>query len=267
MGRLRTLLALLAAASLAGTISIGAASVARATAVAPAVGDCLALDLQRVGSATEPVMFVSCSSKHASEVFAVAAYPANAGAPSTIADRVWELFGSQCSSAVLAQWIKGFPVNMATAISRNFTLPSDDQWRAGARWVLCRTIRLGSSLSPISYAGALPKLFASTPLLGWLLCTKNKPMTARWNVSAPCSSGSVWLNIGGVDIVGQAGNPYPGALQKEADGKCAKAAKPVLAKGSPVLPVAALAPKEDFVNGSPFAECFIPVKEWNGKTR
>ena len=67
------------------------------------------------------------------------------------------------------------------------------------------------------------------------------------------------------DLTGTPGNPFPGAaIQKQADAKCAKAAKGFI-KGKKVKPFAAVETKQNWDDGIRSALCYIPLNNWNGK--
>lgn len=109
-------------------------------------------------------------------------------------------------------------------------------------------------------------MYASTPILDWLLCVAGTPKSGQWNKSVTCSGSAKWLIIPGGQVKGKIGKAYPKDLRGMADAMCAKNAKPYLKKGAKAKSIAGLGPKSDFPQGDPFADCFIPLATWNGKT-
>jgi hypothetical protein len=75
------------------------------------------------------------------------------------------------------------------------------------------------------------------------------------------------MAINGIFIKGNPSNNYPKDVQAKADALCAKNAKPFLKPGSKTKPVAGLGPAKDFPPGEIYGDCFVALKEWNGKGR
>ena len=241
-------------------------STASAEEVGPEVDSCLALPMEGAWSPYGPIEVVDCDSAHNAEVFAQAVYPEDLGAPSKVADRAWELFGSSCSNDNYREWLgagkAGLPIQGIT-IPR---LPTDEQWETGARWVACSVIRAGSDGNVMTYQGTMPALYATGPVLSWLMCVNGTPKSGTWNQPGSCTAKAKWLVLPGGQVKGKIGKTYPKDLQSKADAMCAKNAKPFLKKGAKSKAVAGLGPKADFPDGDPFSDCFIVKADWNGKT-
>lgn len=231
----------------------------------PKAGDCIIVSEDSTWDAYGPVTIVPCTDKHNGEVYKVLDYPADLGKPSEVAGRVWELFWSDCPYSGFTAWLGAGKVEIPVSAQRQLRLPTDEQWEGGARWIVCRGMRLGANGQVMTMTGTLPQAFAAGPIFSWLICAKGKPVSGKWTSSPACTAKSQWLNLGGVEVKGKASSAYPGPLQKVADANCSRLAKPYLIKGR-AAPIAALPPKADFEQGSNYAECFILVKDWNKKT-
>lgn len=229
----------------------------------PAVGDCLAIE--DPASAWSPSKVVDCAELHDSEVYDIVAYPANAGAPSTLSDNeVWAV-SDECSYAARWAWLGAEPELPLSLWFWPVTLPTDDQWASGSREVLCRVVRPDASGGAMQYRGSIPRSFAAGPLLPWLYCANGTPKSGADNPQGPCSKKSKWLNVGGQRVKGKVTSNYPRDLQRVADKKCAKLAKEYGKRGTKAR--AALLDKELIDPGWIFTECFIPVTRWNGKVK
>jgi hypothetical protein len=229
----------------------------------PASNDCLVVDGElRDSLATFEV--VDCTEEHNSEVIKMLDYPADAGAPSTIADRVYEYFGRECTFDDMTQWIGGKKFRLPIRVGWTFRLPTDSEWEAGARWAACSSIRSGPQGQALSYTGKLPEIFASTPLLDWAMCPPGTPKSGQWNNTLPCTAKSKWIYIPGIFIKGKPGKNYPKDFQAKADALCVKQAKPFLVKGAKTKPIAGLGPAKDFPPGEIYGDCFIARADWNG---
>lgn len=239
---------------------------AQAEEVDPAINDCLIVDGD-LWDSTAPLDIVDCKKKHNSEAIVVMDYPEDAGAPSTIKDRVFEFFGDQCTYEVARKWLGAGKVELPLRFNWWFRLPSDEQWEAGARWAVCGSIRPGPKGTPASYTGSLPEIFASTPLKDWVTCAPGTPKSGTWTASAPCTAKSKWMAITGIGFKGTPSKNYPKDVQAKADALCAKNAKPFLNRGSKTKAVAGLGPAKDLPPGEIYGDCFIAYSEWNGKGR
>ena len=261
---LRRGLAVAASLALGASLLIGLGASASAADGDPAANDCLAVDGE-LWDSMAPFEVVDCAEQHNSEVILLMDYPDDAGQPSSIADRVLEYFGDQCTYDVAYRWLGASKVELPMGFNWWVRLPSDEQWDAGARWAVCSSIRPGADGAPRSYTGTLPSLFASTPLKDWVVCAVGTPKSGKWTEWLPCKSKSKWLVISGIFFKGTPSKKYPKDVQAKANAKCAKVAKPFLKKGSKVKPIAGLGPAKDFPPGEIFGDCFIAYKEWNGK--
>jgi hypothetical protein len=262
----RRVVAVSASLALGAGLLLAATPVVNAADAAPQVDDCIQVNDDILWEADAPVSIVECSEPHNAEVFAILAYPANAGAPSTLKDRIWDLFGGECNQGTALAWL-GAPTSAALPL-RLYTvprIPTDEEWKAGARWVACTASRPSSTDGNVaSLTQTLPELYASTSLQDWVNCLKGAPSSGRWLPWAPCTSKSKWLVVQGVQVKGKVTGNYPKDLQAKANGLCAKQAKKFLKKGAKTKPVAGLGPKKDFPQGDPFADCFIAFADWNG---
>lgn len=243
-------------------VAIVAAPPASASTDEPAVGDCLIVD--DAWSSWSTYSVADCAESHNGEVYEIVAYPADLGAPSTLTDDEAYAISDECSDEAFDAWLGSQNVVLPMKIWSWFiTLPTDDQWDAGNRSVLCRTLRPTPRYEALSYKGALPELFAATPLLSWLSCTTKNPKSGADNPTVACTSKSKWLLLGGNRVKGKVTKKYPKDLQKAADKACARDVKKYGKKGTKA--VAALLSKEHIDPSWIYTECFIPVSSWNGK--
>ena len=264
----RRTIATVGAAALAASLLVVVHGSARAQdGVVPTVGDCLVIEKGTLWDFYGGTSIVSCDEAHQSEVYGVTAYPESEGAPSTIGDRAWELFGEDCSYRSQEDYLGTGAWVLPVRVSGSFRLPTDEQWEKGARWVLCITYRPDAKYQPISYQGALPTILAGTPGLEVLSCMNGVPKTGLWNPTVPCTKKAKWLVIGGIGFKGKPSQAYPKDVQKKADSLCAKNAKGLLVKGAKTPARAGLGPKNDMSGGDIFADCFVALPDWNGKTK
>lgn len=271
-GLLRRSFATPAIATLAATGLIAAACLAMPSAsadtdaaAAPAKGACLkyvpkVLE-QPYGSGQE----VDCAKPHNGEVFALATYPEDLGAPSTVGEDIWQY--PLCFNSELRKYVTGKDTAMPLRVWFMPKLPTDAQWEAGARWVACTAYVPNDREEPATVSGSLPSNFAKAKdKLPYFYCAKTSktPVSGTDVVDVACSAKSTWLLAAYASVSGEPGNPYPSAdLQAQADANCAKNAKPVMKKGSKVLAIMPL--KKYYVMGYTQADCFIAVSSWNGK--
>lgn len=266
MMRVKFVIASVSAAALAmSALALTGQTAHAIDAPAPKANSCLQVPKSKAWENVAPIKVVSCDALHNSEAYKVIPYPANLGAPSTIADRTWELFGSKCTYEGFEEWLGTTKFRVPVRVYRIFRLPTDEQWKAGARWVACTAMALDKNGDARSVKGTLPSLLKSTPLIDWLACLGGTPKSGEWNPTTSCTSKSKWLMIIGIQVEGPIGPDYPKDVQAEADALCAESAKGLLKKGAKTKPVAGLGPKSDFPDGDPFAECFIAMADWTGK--
>jgi hypothetical protein len=252
---------LFAAAALVASALIG--STAQADEPRPEIGDCLQVD--DAFSGTSGFTVVDCIEMHNSEVYEVVAYPDDLGAPSTLTDQELSGLGDECSWEAFDAWL-GADVMLPLKIwSWLISVPSDEAWEAGDRDILCRTVRPTPRYDALNYKGAIPDLFASTPVLQWLSCTTKAPKSGADNPTASCGAKSVWLLLGGEQVKGKVTAKYPKDLQAAADKACQAEAKRYAKPGTKA--VAALLSKVNVSNEWIYADCYIPVKNWNGKVK
>ena len=96
--------------ALASTALVAGTTVAQAE-TAPVAGDCINVEGDPWDS-TAPFTLVDCAESHNSDVIKVLAYPADAGAPSTIKDQVWGIFDGQCTRNDVLKWLGAEKVKM-----------------------------------------------------------------------------------------------------------------------------------------------------------
>lgn len=235
---------------------------AQAEETPPEVNDCLLVD--DAWSPWSTYSIVDCAQSHNAEVYEVIDYPADLGAPSTLSDAEASAISDECSLDAFDDWLGSGKVFLPLKVWGWFiVLPTDDQWADGDRSVLCRTMRPTARYEPLVYKGALPELFASTPVFNWLSCTTKTPKSGADNPTAPCTSKSTWLLLGGSEVKGKITSKYPKDLQAAADKACAGAYKKYGKKGT--KGIAALLSKRNVSSDFIFADCFIPARSWNGK--
>lgn len=260
----RRLLATSASLALGAGLLLAVPPAVNAADAGPAANDCLAVEGD-LWDSTAAFAIVDCAEEHNSEVIKILQYPADAGAPSTIKDRLLEYFGDQCTYDVAMAWLGAGKVKLPLRFNWWVRLPSDEQWEAGARWAACGSIRPGPKGGPMTYAGALPAIYASTPLKDWVVCAPGTPKSGQWTDAAPCTSKSKWMAIEGLFMKGKPSKNYPKDVQAKADAICAKNAKAFLKKSAKTKPIAGLGPAKDFPPGEIYGDCFIAYGEWNGK--
>ena len=261
LGRVAAAAACLA---LASTALVAGTTMAQAE-TAPVAGDCINVEGDPWDS-TAPFAVVDCAEPHNSDVIKVLDYPADAGAPSTIKDQVWGIFDGQCTRNDVLKWLGAEKVKLPFLIGSWLRLPTDEEWTAGARWVVCGGQAMGKGGVLREYEGTLPELFASTPFIDWAMCAPGTPKSGTWNDTLPCAAKSKYLFIPGIMIKGKPGKNYPKDLQAKANGMCAKEARPFLKKGAKFNGLAGLGTASDMPPGEIYGDCFIPLASWNGKT-
>lgn len=262
LGRVAAAAACLALASsaLVGTTAV------HAETVAPVADDCIDVPRERAFEPYGPIEIVDCAEEHNAQVFAVIAYPDDLGAPSTVAERAWGLFGETCGFDKYLVWLGAGKVKLPIQGFTTPRLPTDDEWNAGARWVACSAFLTDSNDEIIPVTGSLPELYAASSILDWLICVIT-PKSGQPNKPSTCTTAKAkWLVIGGGEVKGKISKDYPKDLQPKADAMCAKQAKPYFKKGAKSKAFAGLAPKDGFPQGNPVAYCFILRSDWNGKT-
>ena len=254
---------LIATAVLGLTASALLAGPSQAAETPVAVGDCL--DVEDSWSSTSPYTVVDCETEHNGEVYDIVPYPTRAGAPSTLSEEEISRISDECSFMAYDAWL-GKDISLPTRIWSWFvSLPSDDAWADGDREVLCRTMRPTPNYEALRYAGTIPDLIASTPIEQWLNCMPKAPKSGKPNPTRACDAKTPWLLLGGEPVKGKVTAKYPKDLQAAADKACASVGKRYGKKGT--KPIAALLPKSSVASGSVYTECFIPMKQWNGKVR
>lgn len=262
----RTLVAAASAALVASAL-VAVQSSAAAEETGPTVGDCLVIEKGTLFDYYGETTVVPCTEAHQSEVYEVIAYPEDEGAPSSIGDRAWELFGGQCTYMSREDYLGTGSWKLPVRVYGAFRLPTDEEWEAGARWVLCTTYRPDAKFEPMSYKGDLPTLLAGSPGLDFLSCLNGTPKTGQWNNDVPCTKKAKWIVIMGVGFKGKPSKTYPKDVQKKADGMCAKRTKGLTVKGAKTPARAGLGPKSDMTEGEIYGDCYMAFKEWNGKIR
>ena len=254
---------LIAAAALgltAGALLVGPTQAAETPVQ---VGDCL--DVEDSWSSTSTYAVVDCEAEHNAEIYDIVPYPTRADAPSTLSEEEISRISDECSFIAYDAWL-GKEISLPTRIWSWFvSLPSDDAWADGDREVLCRTMRPTASYEALRYTGAIPDLIASTPIEQWLNCMPKAPKSGKPNPTRACDAKTPWLLLGGEPVKGTVTAKYPKDLQTAADKACVSAGKRYGKKGT--KPIAALLPKSSVASGSVYTECFIPMKQWNGKVR
>ena len=260
---IRPVIAILTAGAMAATALVAVAAPAQAEEDAVI---CLRIADDVVFETISEMTQVPCETPHNSEIIKTLAYPEDSGLPSTIADKVLELFGDQCTRKDLALWLGTSKFKMPLTVVRSLRLPTDEEWANGARWVACTAERLRVDGTAITIEGKMRDLIAAGPLIEWLLCLESAPKSGEWTYANTCSSQSRWVAINPVDVKGKITSNYPKDLQAKANAACAKMAQGLLKPGAKAKPIAALSPASAYPQGNPSAACFIPIKSWNGKS-
>ena len=144
-------------------------------------------------------------------------------------------------------------------------LPSERQWEAGARWVVCTASHPKPSNYGAETTGTLPDLFASTPRIQWVNCPREAPVSGRFSFPVGCTADSPWMYTGSFTVAGKVTKKYPRDLQAKANEVCSKESAAVAKPGARVSAFGALFPRNHVAKRDPYAECFIPLADWNGK--
>ena len=263
----RRVLATLAATGLiaATCLAIPAASADTEETAAPKKGECFKYATKLLNQPYGAGQRVDCAKPHNGEVFAMAKYPDDLGAPSTVGDDIWQY--PLCFNPELRKYVTGKDTEMPLRVWFMPKLPTDAQWEAGARWVACTAYVPDAKEQPTTVRGSLPEDFAKAKdKLPYFYCalSAKTPVSGTDVVDVACSTKSAWILAAYASVSGEPGNPYPSAeLQKQADAACAKNAKPVMKKGAQVLAILPL--KKYYEMGYQSADCFIAVSSWNGK--
>lgn len=246
-------------------VAVPAASADTAETAVPKKGECLKYAVKVLNQPYGAGQKVDCAKPHNGEVFSLATYPDDLGAPSTVGDSIWEY--PLCFNPELRKYVTGKDTAMPIRVWFMPKLPTDAQWEAGARWVACTAYVPDAKEQPATVSGSLPSNFAKAKdKLPYFYCAKTAktPVSGTDVVDVACSTKSAWIIAAYASVSGEPGNPYPSAeLQKQADAACAKNAKPVMKKGAQVLAILPL--KKYYEMGYQSADCFIEVSSWNGK--
>lgn len=232
-----------------------------ATAAAPQpyakVGDCVyhpGLGLMMNGRV------VPCSKLHDGEVIAVLKdLPRNWPIPSrlgaVIGDTFFQYMFAKCGTL---DWDRqfGVPVDWPTlgALQVSWDLPSDSQWRAGARWAICQVTRVAYSprtVSIVRWSGGVRQLVSQRKVTKLFECIVKKPSREPGGYLVHCDSQQAqWLRITNF-------TPTTGTE----DGDCAEAAARLTA---PDVPVEYAHKLIDYGGDQVYANCFIPLANWRG---
>lgn len=264
--------ALIASVALITGVLVGASASAQA---APVVDDCV--DLPVGGDPFDPYTggtVVDCEAPHNGEIYGVADYPADWGAPSTEEERIrdfaWQ--ESVCSFQALDEWLTsdGAPLPMIpTRIYNKAAVPSDAEWEAGDRTVRCIAYALTGPYGREKlsvWTGTIPtKMTTSEGVKFFAYCSKAKPVSgSSKNSPYECRSAKQWVGVGFVGLKGKPGAKFPGPkLQKSADKQCVTASKGFIT--GKVKPLGVVVSKSLWDRGVKEAICYIPLGNWNGK--
>ena len=265
--------ALLASLALAAGLLVGVSAPASA---APAIGDCL--DLPSGGDPFDPLVPgtpADCDASHDGEIYGLGEYPADWGKPSDERERLGSFSWTfeVCPFEMFDQYKQSAGAPGLMIPDRFFikaTAPTDAEWEAGDRTVRCIAFALVGALGKETmtpWTGTIPdKLKTTAGIQEFARCTPALPKSGRDNAIAQCKTAKNWIGVNyAFDLTGTPGNPYPGpAIQKQADAKCAKAAKGFI-KGKKVKPFAAVETKQNWDDGIRAATCYVPLNNWNGK--
>lgn len=262
--RVRSFIALAAGSALA--LSLVPSVTVASAAEAPQVGDCVKDSARSAWDPLIPAEMVDCDDSHTGEVSYLGTYPEDLPKPSTIGLGVYEYEQQMCPSEEASKYVSGEQPTITTRLSSTFKVPTDKQWEAGDRTVLCLAV-VFSAQGQQEWKGSLPEVLAGKGFTQFLACRAKKPKSGVWEPPQECTSNKQWLLVAETKVKGKAtSNPYPGkAVQKAANKACKKKAKAYTKKGTKVRLVAAVPPESDWNAGFKFADCFIPRKNYNGK--
>lgn len=234
--------------------------------VVPQMNDCLMADLDDAWDPQASIVVLDCSEVHNAQVFKTMPYPPSGARPSEVMKSHMTHWLLACQQQHVLSWL-GAPTD--TSVPLRLTLmprfPTDKQWEAGARWVVCTASHPKPSNYGAETTGTLPDLFASTPRIQWVNCPREAPVSGRFSFPVGCTPASMWMYTGYFTVSGKVTKHYPGDLQAKANRVCARESAAVSKSGVRVKAVGALFPKNHVAKREPYAECFIPLADWNGK--
>lgn len=239
---------------------------ASAEVVVPGMNDCLIADIDDAWDPLASVVIVDCAQVHNSQVFKVMPYPQPDVQPSALELRTMMDLRAACDQEQVLSWL-GAPssTSLPLRVTLMARLPTDKQWEAGARWAVCTASHPKPSNYGAETTGTLPDLFASTPRIDWVNCPREAPVSGRFSFPVGCTAESPWMYTGRFTVPGKVTKNYPRDLQAQANAMCAKASAAVAKSGARVKAVGALFPKNHVAKRDPYAECFIPLADWNGR--
>lgn len=234
--------------------------------VTPQMNDCLMADVDDAWATQASIVILDCAELHNAQVFKVLPYPDPDVRPSVIAQEYSIELLLACGQENVLDWL-GAPTDTSIPLRvvRTPRLPTDRQWEAGARWAVCTASHPHPSSYGAQSRGTLPDLFASTPRIDWIECLDSRPRSGKLSLTVGCTAASKWVYTGYFKVKGKVTKKYPEDLQSTANATCAKASAAVSKSGSRVKAVGALFPRKYVLPRDPYAECFIPLAQWNGR--
>lgn len=235
-----------------------------AEVVVPQLDDCLLADIDDAWDVQASIQVLDCSEVHNAQVFKTLPYPQSGERPSDLLKGNTFEWMQACSQDQVLAWL-GAPreTTIPLRLVLMFRLPTDRQWEAGARWVICTASHPHPSSYGADTRGTLPEKFASTPRIQWVQCVDGLPPHGKFSFPLGCTSSSRWLFTGNVKVEGKVTRRYPVDLQAKANAACATSSAAFAKAGPRVKAVGVLFPKRHVFKRDPYAECFIPLAEWN----
>lgn len=234
--------------------------------VVPQMNDCLMADPDDAWDVQASIVILDCSEVHNAQVFKTMPYPASGERPSVLMKKNMIHWLLACEQEHVLSWL-GAPLDTTVPLRLDSTprLPTDKQWEAGARWVVCTASHPKPSNYGAETTGTLPDLFASTPRIQWVNCPREAPVSGRFSFPVGCTTDSPWMFTGYGQVRGKVTKQYPSDLQAAANVMCARHSAAVAKTGPRVRAFGALFPKNHVAKRDPHVECFIPLSQWNGK--
>ncbi len=251
------------------SIAATAAAVAVASLVAPApasadplVGACYSYKSAVLKDVSTSARAVDCSADHTAETYYVGSLPGTFGLPSKASQAKILSAGRPCTvdamNAYLGDQDRRLPSRFQTAV----LFPTDDQWKAGERWVRCDVVLQGG-LQLKSYVGTAAALVAATPADQFNFCTPREP-NARATAAYPCLKPKKnWIKVLDKELGGP-GSKFPGTntVERKTRKLCEKQGKAWSGKEKYPGWWAIWPTSVGWKQGRRSAQCFVPYAQY-----
>ncbi len=237
-------------------------SAATPAAAAPVVGDCYAYRAAVLDDVSTTAPIVSCDASHTAETYRVGVLPATFGLPSKASPSARLAAGAPCTVRAMNGYL-GMPERTLPSRFRTAVLfPTDDQWKAGERWVRCDVVLQGG-LELKAFVGTAAALVAATPQATFNFCTPGEPRVVKTS-AVPCTTPKRnWIMVSVTPLGGpRASYPGAGPANRKSAALCAKQAK--IWNGTEKYPGWwRIYPTEiGWRNGDRSVYCFVPYRQY-----